>query len=90
MKTQRQKGISLSWEPTRTLPGRLVNIEARKRRFKVAWVCEAMRPEGAEVRQLELRTKDLLNVWFRRFSSSNTLEVLPDGTYIHGRDHLGV
>src|SRR6267142_1445808 len=69
LKRKVKKAYRVVGKPTRTLPGRLVNIETCNRRLKVAWVGEAMRAEGPEARQLELRTKDLLDVYACRFSS---------------------
>lgn len=46
----------------RTLPGRLVDFEAGNRGLKVAGICKTMGAQGAEFRQLELRTKDFLDV----------------------------
>jgi hypothetical protein len=56
------KAYSFQWEPTRTLPGRLVDFEAGNRGLKVAWICKPMGAQGAEFRQLKLRTKDFLDV----------------------------
>ena len=61
MKNNVRKGAWLHWE-SRTLPGRLVDFEAGNRGLKVAWICKAMGAQGAEFRQLKLRTKNFLDV----------------------------
>jgi hypothetical protein len=70
----------------RTLPGRLVDFEAGNRGLKVAWICKAMGAQGAEFRQLKLRTKDFLNVCVRWLWYAI---VHPGMTYIRGPGHLG-